>query len=131
MEYTVPAEAGPECLARILDAIEREAIPVVFPIEYRYVQADDIWLSMFEGRDGCSISLHQYADEDHRAVFAQLEPIFWEFQGRPHWGKLHSLGARELRALYPHWEDFGRIRRELDGHGRMENAHLRHLFESA
>jgi FAD-linked oxidoreductase len=124
MEYTVPAEAGPACLREILDTIRARDMPVVFPLEYRYVKGDDIWLSMFEGRDGCSISIHQYADEDHRPYFSEIEPIFWKYEGRPHWGKLHSLDAERLRACYPRWQDFQEVRRALDPTGRLLNAHL-------
>ncbi|MBJ7313640.1 D-arabinono-1,4-lactone oxidase [Rugamonas sp. CCM 8940] len=129
MEYTVPAESGPDCVREILRTIRQRKLPIAFPLEYRYVKADDIWLSMFEGRDGCSISVHQYGDTDHRAYFAEIEPIFWKYQGRPHWGKLHTLDAARLAALYPrHWKDFQQLRRSLDPQGRMMNAHLKHIF---
>jgi FAD-linked oxidoreductase len=131
MEYTVPAEAGPACLREVLRTIRERRIPVVFPIEYRYVARDDVWLSMFHARDGCSISVHQYADEDEAAYFAAVEPIFWKYEGRPHWGKLHSLGARELAALYPQLRAFTELRRELDPEGRLLNDHLRRLLDVA
>jgi FAD-linked oxidoreductase len=124
MEYTVPAAAGPACLREVLATIRERDIPVVFPIEYRYVKGDDVWLSMFQGRDGCSISIHQYADEDHGPYFAEIEPIFWKYEGRPHWGKLHKLDAQRLRALYPRWQEFQEVRRTLDPAGRLLNAHL-------
>ncbi|NNL67956.1 MAG: hypothetical protein HKP30_17035, partial [Myxococcales bacterium] len=128
MEYTVPAEAGPDCLREILATIVERRIPIVFPIEYRYVKGDDVWLSMFHARDGCSISLHQYADQDHRPYFDAMEPIFWKYDGRPHWGKLHGLGAERLAGLYPRWRDFLEVRAELDPDGRMLNDHLAHVF---
>lgn len=128
MEYTVPAEVGPECLQRILERIESERLPVVFPIEYRYVKSDDIWLSMFHERDGCTISLHQYADEEAWPIFERLEPIFWEYEGRPHWGKLHSLEGDRLASLYPRYEDFVRLRRELDPTNKMLNPHLESIL---
>ncbi|HJV02400.1 MAG TPA: D-arabinono-1,4-lactone oxidase [Burkholderiaceae bacterium] len=129
MEYTVPAEAGPACVREILRTIRERRLPIAFPLEYRYVKADDIWLSMFEGRDGCSISVHQYGDTDHRAYFAEIEPIFWKYEGRPHWGKIHTLDAARLAALYPrHWKDFHEVRRSLDPQGRMLNPHLKHIF---
>ena len=59
MEYTVPAQYGPACTREILATIKNKQLPLSFPIEYRYVKGDDIWLSMFEGQDGCSISIHQ------------------------------------------------------------------------
>lgn len=129
MEYTVPADAGPACVREILRTIRERRLPIAFPLEYRYVKADDIWLSMFEGRDGCSISVHQYGDTDHRAYFAEIEPIFWKYGGRPHWGKIHTLDAARLAALYPrHWKDFHEVRRSLDPQGRMLNPHLKHIF---
>ncbi len=129
MEYTVPAEHGPACLREILHTIRSKKIPVCFPLEFRLVKADDIWLSMFEGRDGVAISVHQFGDLDYKPYFAQIEPIFWKYQGRPHWGKIHTLGAQQLAALYPHhWQDFQEVRRQLDPEGRMLNDHLKNLF---
>jgi FAD/FMN-containing dehydrogenase len=102
---------------------------VCFPLEYRRVDADDIWLSMFQGRPGATISVHQYGDLDHKAYFAEIEPIFWKYEGRPHWGKLHTLDAARLAALYPkHWKDFQEVRRHLDPQGKMLNAHLKTIF---
>ena len=128
MEYTVPAEAGPECLKEILATIVEKDIPIIFPIEYRYTQQDDIWLSMFSQRDGCSISVHQFADEDYIEYFAAIEPIFQKYNGRPHWGKLHTLGPQEFSNLYTHWNDFLSVRESVDPNGRMLNSHLKHLF---
>ncbi len=128
MEYSVPAEHGPACLREILKRIDDGNLRTWFPIEYRYVQADDIPLSMFEGRDSCAISVHQHYAMDHHNFFAAIEPIFWKYQGRPHWGKLHSLGARQLQALYPRWKEFTEVRQALDPQGRFVNAHLAGLF---
>lgn len=128
MEYAVPAEQGPACIREVLAAIERAALPVVFPLEVRYVAADEIWLSMFEGRDTCTISVHQYADAAHRPVFDALEPIFARYAGRPHWGKLNRLDAQRLEALYPRWNDFARVRRALDPGERMLSDPMRRLF---
>ena len=128
MEYSVPAEQGPACLREILKRIDDGNLRTWMPIEYRYVKADDIPLSMFEGRDSCAISIHQHHTMDHRDFFAAIEPIFWKYQGRPHWGKLHSLGARQLAALYPRWKEFTELRQALDPQGRFVNAHLAGLF---
>jgi len=128
MEYSVPADAGPDCLREILRLIRDRDLPIVFPIEYRYVAADDVWLSMFHERDTCTISVHQYADEDHRAYFDAVEPVFWKYEGRPHWGKLHSLDAFRLQSRYPRWGDFLAVRDALDPQGRLLNPHLAHLL---
>lgn len=128
MEYSVPAEHGPACLREILALIKKGEVRTWFPIEYRYVKGDDIPLSMFEGGDRCAISVHQHYAMDYQHYFAAVEPIFWKYGGRPHWGKLHSLTERQLRTLYPKWEQFARLRRELDPQRRLVNAHLAAIF---
>lgn len=128
MEYTVPAEAGIACLREILHAIRAQRIPVVFPIEFRYVRSDEIWLSPFYRRDGCSISIHQFHDFPYQGYFDAIEPIFHKYEGRPHWGKLHGLGAKQLAGLYPRWQDFQEVRAALDPEGRLLNDHLRHVL---
>lgn len=128
MEYTVPGEAGPECLREILATIRSKRIPVIFPIEVRWTAADDVWLSPFYQRDGCSISIHQFAEEDHEPYFAEIEPIFWRYEGRPHWGKLHSLDAARLSEIHPRFRDFAEVREGLDPGGRLLNPHLRAVF---
>jgi len=124
MEYSVPAAHGPACLREILKLIRDKDLRTWFPIEYRYVKADDIPLSMFEGRDSCSISVHQHYTMDHHNFFAAIEPIFWKYAGRPHWGKVHTLNARNLQRLYPRWQEFATVRQALDPGGKFLNAHL-------
>ena len=128
MEYAVPREVGAACVREVLDTIAKQQIDVVFPLEYRYVKGDDIWLSMDEGGDRAAISVHRTASEDYRPLFDAVEPIFWKYGGRPHWGKIHSLGHKELTELYPQFEAFRDIRAALDPQGRLLNDHLRKLF---
>lgn len=131
MEYSVPAEVGAECLREILKTIYDEAIDVQFVLEYRYVGADDDWLSMSYGdHPHATISIHRTASADYRPYFNRIEPIFWKYGGRPHWGKVHNLTHVELTELYPHFKDFMELRRELDPQGRMLNPHLRALFNA-
>ncbi|WP_296982090.1 MULTISPECIES: D-arabinono-1,4-lactone oxidase [unclassified Thalassolituus] len=128
MEYTVPAEVGPQCLREILHTIKKQNIPVVFPIEARYIKGDDVWLSPFYQRDGFSISCHNFHDKDYKKYFAAIEPIFWKYDGRPHWGKIHTLAAKEFAARYERFNDFLRIRAEMDPQGLFLNDHIRKVL---
>lgn len=128
MEYSVPLQAGAECVREILQTILEREVDVVAPLEYRYVARDDTWLSMNSGdEEHAAISVHQ-AGRDYRAYFDLIEPIFWKYGGRPHWGKIHSLGAGDLQRLYPDFERFLDLRARLDPRGRLLNDHLAHLF---
>jgi FAD-linked oxidoreductase len=125
MEYAVPAAQGPDCLREIRELILRRRLPIGFPIEYRQVAADDLYLSPFYQRDSVTISVHVFAASDYRAYFEGVEAIFRNHAGRPHWGKKHSAGPAYLRPLYPRWDAFQELRRELDPRGRFLNPHLR------
>ncbi|MEX0942806.1 MAG: D-arabinono-1,4-lactone oxidase [Pseudomonadales bacterium] len=128
MEYSVPAASGPECLEEILDTVKREATDVTIPLEYRIVDADDAWISMFNGGRRVSISVHRLARYDYQPLFGLVEPIFWKYGGRPHWGKVHTLGRQQLQELYPRFEDFVFIQQSLDPEGRMLNRHLAYVL---
>ena len=126
MEYSVPAQEGPACFARIRTLMLEEFPEVERPVEYRTVAGDNGWLSPARGRATVAISIHQDADREHVAYFRAAESIFREHGGRPHWGKVHYLAANELAAEYPeHWEQFWAVRDRLDPSGRFLNAHLR------
>lgn len=128
MEYSVPAERGVECFLQVRDLMRRNHTSVTWPVEYRTQAADDIFLSAAQGRATVAISIHQAAELPHEEFFADAERIFRQHEGRPHWGKMHSLSARELVELYPHWERFHEVRRRLDPQGRFLNSLLRRLF---
>ncbi len=130
MEYQIPAEQGIECLAEVIATLKKHKAPVFFPLEYRYVKGDDIWLSPFYQQDSASISVHQYHKQDCRDIFKLVEPIFWKYQGRPHWGKMHTLTARQLQTRYPHWDEFMALRHRVDPTKKWINPHLESLFFS-
>jgi FAD-linked oxidoreductase len=128
MEYAVPAANGIDCIREVAEAIVKKRIPGVFPLEFRYVKGDDIWLSPFYKRDAATISVHQYHRQPFEPLFAAAEAIFARYGGRPHWGKLHSLKFAELGRLYPRWDDYQALRRRLDPQGKLLNSYLRQVF---
>jgi FAD/FMN-containing dehydrogenase len=128
MEYSVPAESGPACMREVEARMRARWSDVEWPVEYRTLRADDAWLSTAHERDTVTISIHQDARLPHDALFADLEPIFREHRGRPHWGKLHTRAAEDLFALYPRFADFCALRRRLDPRGVFLNVHLRKLL---
>jgi FAD-linked oxidoreductase len=129
MEYHLPRDAAPAALREVIDTIEKNNIRVFFPIEFRTVAADDIWLSPFYRRKSASIAVHQFHEWSHKEYFAAIEPIFRRADGRPHWGKLNTLVASDFANLYPKWPDFLEMRSELDPDGKFLNPYLKTVFE--
>ena len=87
MEFAVPEVHGPDCVRAIRQLMQQKHPDVVWPIEYRTLGADDIWLSPAYQRETVTISIHQAAELSYQAFFADAETIFRSFEGRPHWGK--------------------------------------------
>ncbi len=118
---------------RLIPALNmpRLADPVMFPVEVRVAAADDIWLSTAYGRESAYVAIHQYSGLPYQAYFDRFESIVAEVAGRPHWGKMHSLDAGRLRPLYPRFDDFRRVRAEVDPEGRFGNSYLTRVLGDA
>lgn len=132
IEYMLPTEAFPACFAEIRRRIkERHRRYVGWRVLVRTVAADDIWLSTAYGRATVSIACLQNASLPYEEYFQDMEAVFRHYGGRPHWGKKHWLTARELRQLYPHWDDFQEVRRRLDPDAVFLTPELARLLDEA
>jgi len=129
MEYAVPADAGRPCLEEIRERVlSRHRRTVAWRVLYRFVAADDAYLSTAHGRETVTISLHHNAGLPFDEYFNDIEPIFRSYDGRPHWGKKHSMTADQLRPLYPKWNAFLDVRRTADPDGVFLNPYLRSIL---
>jgi L-gulonolactone oxidase len=123
MEYSIPVAHAREAVERVLEVAARPEHRVAFPIEVRFVAADDAFLSTSHGRESCYIAVHHDRKLDWRPYFDQVEAIMREYSGRPHWGKRHFRSAAELAPLYERWDDFQAVRARLDPRGVFRNAY--------
>jgi FAD-linked oxidoreductase len=127
-EYAVPRAAVADVVMEVRAWLDRHRAPLTFPLEIRFTGADDIWLSTAYQRENAYVAIHQYHRMDDHGAFAAFEAIVAEHAGRPHWGKLHTLGAEELRAVYPRFDDFLEVRHQLDPGRRFTNPYLDHVL---
>ncbi len=128
MEYAVPREAGLAVLAEARRAIDASGLRISFPVEIRTAPADDIPLSTAYRRDSLYLAFHTHRDADHLAYFALLEPIMRAHDGRPHWGKVHTRSAADLRPTYERFDDFVAMRDRLDPDRVFANAYLERVL---
>ena len=124
MEYAVPRAALPGLLRELRTLPERHDQRISFPVEVRVAPADDVTLSTASGRDSAYVAVHVFKGTDERAYFAAVEALMRTAEGRPHWGKLHTRTAEELRGLYPRFDEFVALRDRLDPERRFGNAYL-------
>jgi FAD-linked oxidoreductase len=128
MEYALPADQGPVAVKEIVATIRKRNINTGFPVEYRTVAADDVWMSPFYQRPSVTIAVHQSRHADDTELFGASEAVFRVHEGRPHWGKKHECTAADLAGLYPEYERFCGLRRKLDPDAKFMNPYLRTLF---
>lgn len=123
MEYAIPRADVVEVLREVDRWVCASGVHVPFPVEVRFAAADEVWLSTAHGRESAYVAVHQYARMPRDRYFAGVEAIFRAAGGRPHWGKLHSLGHDDLSVLYPRFDDFCAVRDAYDPGRLFANAY--------
>ena len=93
--------------------------------EIRTVKEDDLALSMAYRRP--SVFLHftwTENDADVAAAMPVVEEALRRFKPRPHWGKMTTLSAAELRENFPRLRDFRSFCERHDPEGKFRNPFL-------
>ncbi len=124
MEYSLPLSAVPAALRELRAMIDRRGFRISFPIEVRAAAADPLMLSTAHGRESGYIAVHRYWRDPDREYFREAEAILAAHEGRPHWGKLHTRTADQLREVYPRFDDFLAVRDRLDPDRAFANPYL-------
>ena len=84
-----------------------------------------MWLSTAYERDNAYVAVHQYHRMDHAAATSRaFEAIVAEHDGRPHWGKVHTLGAERPARALPALRRLRAVRERLDPDRLFRNAYL-------
>ena len=72
--------------------------------------------------------MHRVSTERVGDYFTEVEAILRAHDGRPHWGKMHTRTAADLRPTYPRFDDFLALRDRLDPERRFANGYLRQVL---
>jgi alditol oxidase len=120
-EYLVAREHGAAAF-EALDRVREKIAPALQISEIRSIAADDLWLSMAQGRD--SVAWHFTWFDDTVAATAAVvavEQALEPFAPRPHWGKLFTIAPEVVRSRYERLPDFRRLRERLDPTNKLGN----------
>jgi FAD-linked oxidoreductase len=128
MEYSIPVENVPAALREVQQLIDDRGWTISFPVEVRVAAADENWLSTAYGRQAGYIAVHRYYREDPTEYFEAVEAIMRAHDGRPHWGKMHTRTADDLRPAYPRFDDFLAVRDRLDPERLFQNDYTRRVL---
>jgi xylitol oxidase len=122
-EYLLSAEHAVPAL-RALDGVRASVAPVLRICEIRLIAGDQAWLSPCYRQD--SVAFHFTWVPDTAAVLPVVRLIERQlapFAPRPHWGKIFTTPAEDLRSHYERLPDFLNLMRRLDPAGKFRNAY--------
>ena len=128
MEYAIPRSQIKVALNRVRAMVEIKKFKLSFPVEVRFAAADDISLSTACGRESAYIAVHVYKGMEYEAYFHEVESIMNDYEGRPHWGKLHFQTLKTLSPRYHELQRFADVRNRLDPEGVFTNDYLRRVL---
>ncbi|WCD93700.1 FAD-binding protein [Microbacterium sp. nov. GSS16] len=124
--YLVPRRDAVAAIEAVRGLASRIA-PLLLVNEIRTVRADDLWLSSSYGADAVALHFTWRPDEPAvRALLPEIEAALPD-STRPHWGKISTLDAGEVRARYPRWGDFAALAASFDPERRFVNRRLEML----
>ncbi|KAK9767078.1 D-arabinono-1,4-lactone oxidase [Basidiobolus ranarum] len=132
-EWAIPWEHTADAMRDIRQFIQDANLKVHFSIEVRFVKEDEVWLSPAYKSNVVYIGIIMYRPYgkpvSYKKYWAGYEKIMKSYRGRPHWAKAHPLTPSDLSAIYPKFDEFCRLRANLDPTGVFLNAYTRrHLL---
>jgi xylitol oxidase len=120
-EYMVPRQHALAALHAVAGLSDRVA-PLLQISEVRTIAADALWMSPCYHQP--CVAIHFTWVQDWSAV-QQLLPVLEAelapFDARPHWGKLFTMPAGRVQALYEKLPDFRALLRSFDPDGKFRN----------
>ena len=128
LEYMVPFEKGKDAFLALRQLILDKYPENKFPIEIRSIAPESAYLSPFHERKSISVSLCGHENKDYRAFLADVAKTLDAFDPRPHWGKIFYMTPERLSESFPKFEDFRRIRRELDPDNLFLSPEMAKIF---
>ena len=129
-EHAFDMPRATEALTRLAELIDRDDIPVNFPVEVRFVRDDAAWMSPAFGRATCQIGAYMAQAADLPRFFAAFHTLSRELLARPHWGKEMDVDADYVARVYPRRDAFVALARRWDPQGTLRNAFLDRVLGS-
>jgi FAD/FMN-containing dehydrogenase len=128
LEYMVGADEARRAVDTMRDLMLKHFPEEISPLQVRWQRGDHGLISPQSGRDSTSISVSGEIGRDYTPFLRAVDEVLRPFDARPHWGKLHFLDRERVQALYPEYERFQKVRREMDPENLFLNQHLSELF---
>jgi len=128
-EYFVPRANAYEAIEAVY-GLREHVNPLIQISEVRSIAADNLLMSPCRGQDSIAIHFTWKKDwENVQKVLPMIEKALAPYNVRPHWGKLFTIEPSVLRNRYQVLDDFKKLVKNFDPHGKFVNEFLeRNLF---
>lgn len=128
-EYYVARASAAPAIAAIRN-LGDQISPYLRVSELRVIRGDSFPMSPCYRRDSLAIHFTWAPDEAGvRKVLPLIEKQLAPFEPRPHWGKVFTMPLDRVRSRYDRFDEWARIRQELDPKGTFVNDFLAQLLE--
>ena len=128
-EWAFNINLTPTVLREYRKMVEQRGHYINFIQEIRFVKGDEHALSPCHGRDSVYVGCYNADNNRWNELLSDFEETIGKpYQGRPHWGKEFNVGSDYLKSAYPKWDEFQKLRAELDPNGQFRNSMLENLF---
>eukprot|EP01127_Copromyxa_protea_P012405 TRINITY_DN3239_c0_g1_i2.p1 TRINITY_DN3239_c0_g1~~TRINITY_DN3239_c0_g1_i2.p1 ORF type:complete len:487 (+),score=72.58 TRINITY_DN3239_c0_g1_i2:3-1463(+) len=138
-EWSIPLSRLPEALNQLKYVMDTKNIKAHLPIEVTFTKGDDIYLSPSYGDEvRAYIGIVMYRpygiNVEHETYFEEFQKIMLDFGGRPQWDKFHqfsaSLAPNLFAQIYPQFQDFRTVMKNVDPNHLFSNNFLNRVFSS-
>lgn len=134
LEVAVPLQSFDQVQQTILDWYKTVRPKLHYPVILRSTGPSTAWLSPAYGRESCYYGFVAYLSEDRTIpnrmlrYLEEVQCVLTRRGGCPHWGKYFNDNLYNWSGMYDKWNEFARVRKELDAHGRFANEFISRLF---
>ncbi len=128
-EWAFDIKLTPTILREYRNMVENKGHLINFIQEIRFVKGDGFALSPCYGRDSVYVGAYNADNRGWDELLSNFEKLAIKHNGRPHWGKEFNVGSDYLKSAYPKWDDFLKLRDEMDPDGQFRNSMLERLFD--
>jgi FAD/FMN-containing dehydrogenase len=129
-EWAVPLDSFENAFADLQRMAQTLPLPIVW---LKKVKGESAWFGSGSApavQCGIYHSLFDAPPSLVTDMVTRVENLLVGYGGRPHLGKLSYLSPTALEQLYPQWDDFHQLRRQLDSHGMFWTDEIASKFGS-
>lgn len=130
-EWSVPVSRFDDALKDLQKEISQGDLYLPAPVFLKKVKPDSSWLGGDDEESvHCGIyhALVEGTPSHVKEMVMRVERIMLRHGGRPHLGKLIYLQPEDLKRMYPAWEKFDTLRRQMDPNGMFWSKGIQKLF---